>query len=80
MKKLSDAVKQWLAVAEDDINGEVGHDASWIETITREWNQGIVETKNDTLSKSAGDMYAKALKQGFNADQAFELALKSIGL
>lgn len=79
MKKLSEAVKQWLAVAEKDINGEVAHDASWTETVKREWEQGIIETKNDTLSKSAWDMYSKAVNQGFNTDQAFELAMKSIG-
>lgn len=80
MKKISEAVKQWLAVAEDDINGEVAHDASWTEIVKREWEQGITETGNDTLAQSAWDMYSKAINQGFNADQAFEIAMKRVGL
>ncbi|GAX04084.1 hypothetical protein IWT140_01721 [Secundilactobacillus pentosiphilus] len=80
MNKLSEAVKKWLAVAEDDINGEVAHDASWAETAKREWEQGITATGNDTLAVSAWDMYSKAVNQGFTADQAFEIAMKRVGL
>ena len=79
MKKLSEAVKQWLAVAEDDINGEVAHDASWTETMNREWSQGISENQNSIKANIAWDMYSKALNDGFSADQAFKMALGTIG-
>lgn len=79
LNKSKKDMQDFIMAYNDKINDVVNKDAVRAETIKRENEQGITDNFINQILPAAWAMYSQALNVGFDADQAFVLALKEIG-
>lgn len=62
------------------INEVVSQDAVRAETVKREIESGIQDEYVANASTLAAKMYVQAINDGFNDEQAFDMAMRAAGL